>query len=97
MAGDEDLELFSEEDYDVRVCPKCKSKENYVDDTRILKSSGFLMRYRVCLSCKNGWRTYEIHRNLLKKLVGFYNSSAKVMQKYNEDADILAVGKWGLN
>lgn len=70
---------------DVRICPKCGSEKSRVDDVRVLKTSDILMRSRICEKCGESWRSYEVHRDFLRKLIGFYNTSTRLMQKYNDN------------
>lgn len=42
----------------VKQCPKCKSNNIEMRDTR--PSNGSIRRRRMCLDCKTRWTTYEV-------------------------------------
>lgn len=78
---------------DVRICPYCGCGDSRVGESSVNKGNGFLYRRRTCCSCRQSWRTYEVEADMLKKLLWFYRSSGKLLEKYPVDVEGLMGGR----
>lgn len=59
---------FNQQERSLR-CPKCKSQETGVKDSRPINNNSMIRRRRRCRKCQHRWNTYEVPDDVFQRTV----------------------------